>query len=40
MKLVIIEPLGVEKERLLSMAEEALKGRADIMIQEQRIRRS
>lgn len=42
MKLVIIEPLGVEKERLLSMAEEALKEgqRLFIMIQEQRIRRS
>ena len=39
MKLVIIEPLGVEKERLLSMAEEALKG-SFITIQGQRIHRS
>lgn len=31
MKLVIIEPLGVEKEKLLSMAEEALKGAVDIV---------
>ena len=31
MKLVIIEPLGVEKERLLSMAEEALKGRDHLL---------
>ncbi len=31
MKLVIIEPLGVEKERLLAMAEEALKGAVEIV---------
>ena len=36
MKLVIIEPLGVEKERLLSMAEEALKGRAEIIYYDTR----
>ena len=27
MKLVIIEPLGVEKEKLLALAEEKLEGR-------------
>ena len=37
MKLVIIEPLGVEKERLLSMAEEALKGRAEIIYYDTRV---
>lgn len=31
MKMVIIEPLGVEKERLLSMAEKALGTRVDIV---------
>lgn len=31
MKLVIIEPLGVEKEKLLSMAEAALKGSVEIV---------
>lgn len=31
MKLVIIEPLGVEKEKLLSMAQEALSGRMEIV---------
>lgn len=31
MKLVIIEPLGVEKEKLLSMAENALKDRVEIV---------
>lgn len=31
MKLVIIEPLGVEKERLLEMAEEALKDTVEIV---------
>lgn len=31
MKLVIIEPLGVEKEKLLGMAEEALKGSVEIV---------
>lgn len=31
MKLVIIEPLGVEKEKLLAMAEEALKGSVEIV---------
>lgn len=36
MKLVIIEPLGVEKERLLSMAEEAIKGRAEIIYYDTR----
>ena len=36
MKLVIIDPLGVEKERLLSMAEEALKGRAEIIYYDTR----
>lgn len=36
MKLVIIEPLGVEKERLLSMAEETLKGRAEIIYYDTR----
>lgn len=37
MKLVIIEPLGVEKEKLLSMAEETLKGRAEIVYYDTRI---
>ena len=36
MKLVIIEPLGVEKEKLLSMAEETLKGRAEIVYYDTR----
>lgn len=36
MKLVIIEPLGVEKEKLLSMAEEKLKGRAEIVYYDTR----
>lgn len=36
MKLVIIEPLGVEKEKLLSMAQEALSGRMEIVYYDTR----
>ena len=36
MKLVIIEPLGVEKEKLLSMAQEALRGRMEIVYYDTR----
>ena len=31
MKLVIIEPLGVEKEKLLALAEEKLEGKVEIV---------
>lgn len=31
MKLVILEPLGVEKEKLLAMAEKAAAGRIEIV---------
>lgn len=36
MKMVIIEPLGVEKERLLSMAQEALQDRVEIVYYDTR----
>ena len=36
MKLVIIEPLGVEKGKLLSMAQEALSGRMEIVYYDTR----
>lgn len=36
MKLVIIEPLGVEKEKLLQTAEDALKGRAEVVYYDTR----
>ena len=36
MKLVIIEPLGVEKEKLLSMAKEALGDRTEIVYYDTR----
>lgn len=36
MKLVIIEPLGVKKEKLLSMAQEALSGRMEIVYYDTR----
>lgn len=37
MKLVIIEPLGVEKEKLLSMAAEALKNNVEIIYYETKV---
>ena len=37
MKLVIIEPLGVEKEKLLALAEEELKGKLEIVYYDDRV---
>lgn len=37
MKMVIIEPLGVEKDKLLSMAKEALGGRVEIVYHDTKV---
>ena len=37
MKLVIIEPLGVEKEKLLALAEEKLEGKVEIVYYDTRV---
>ena len=37
MKLVIIEPLGVEKEKLLTMAKDALGDRVEIVYHDTRV---
>ena len=37
MKLVILEPLGVEEEKLLALAEEKLGNRAEIVYYDTRV---
>lgn len=37
MKLVIIEPLGVEKEKLLGLAQEKLGGKVEIVYYDTRV---
>ena len=37
MKLLIIEPLGVEKEKLLGLAQEKLGGKVEIVYNDTRV---